>query len=167
MAKTVSFWLVLILTILTVHQANGQGEGGKIGVGVLLSAPTSGYSFKYWLSSHSALELGGTLYQVKPKHGGATTEWGIGIDYLQHFTEGDCPPYLGFLFEMMRLKDYSDYGGGILIGMEKFFGGRFSVGGELQLNIWKTDEDFSPNGFPNNSIVVSTVSLGFLHFYFQ
>ncbi len=68
---------------------------------------------------------------------------------------------------MMRLKDYSDYGGGILIGMEKFFGGRFSVGGELQLNIWKTDEDFSPNGFPYNSTVVSTASLGFLHFYFQ
>ncbi len=74
MAKLFAFLSVLILAILTVPQANGQGKGGKMGMGVLLSPPASGYNFKYWLSSRSALELGGTFYQVKPKHGGATTE---------------------------------------------------------------------------------------------
>ena len=167
MAKTVAVLLVLILAILNVPQANGQGEAGKFGLGVILSAPTSSYLFKYWVTSNSALELSGTFYQIKPKHRGATTEWGIGLGYLQHLSGGDCSPYLGVRLEMMRLKDYSDYGGGVVGGVEKFFGRRFSVGGELQLTIWRTDEDFSPQGLPNKSVVISTMALSLLHFYFK
>jgi len=167
MAKTVAVLLVLILAILTVPQANGQGEAGKFGLGVILSAPTSSYLFKYWVTSNSALELGGSFYQIKPKHRSATTQWGIGLGYLQHLVEEDCSPYLGVRLEMMRLKDYSDYGGGVVVGIGKFFGRRFSVGGELQLTLWKTDDEFSPKGFTNKSTVVSTVGLGFLHFYFK
>lgn len=109
MAKTVAVVLILVLATLSVPQANGQGEGGKIGIGVLLSPPTSGYHFKYWFTSCSAVELGGSFYRIKPKHGGATTKWGIGLGYLHHLAEGDCSPYLGGRLEMMRLKDYSDY----------------------------------------------------------
>ncbi len=109
MAKTVAVLLILVLATLSVPQANGQGEGGKIGIGVLLSAPASGYNFKYWFTSCSAVELGGSFYRIESKHGGATTKWGITLGYLHHLAEGDCSPYLGGRLEMMRLKDYSDY----------------------------------------------------------
>lgn len=104
--------VLILLLVLASSVAYASDEKGKLGVGVVLGAPT-GLSVKYWESERIAYQgtLGGMV------KGGLM----IGADYLIH-TKALRDPLFPFY-----------YGGGVFIGDAGFGGpdysrGRFALG---------------------------------------
>jgi len=165
--------VVLAIAILLLATAvMAQPEKGQVGLGFNVTESGPGAMVRWWVSETVTIEPAlAVRYVSLDDLDVSTTQLGLGIGVAWRKQTGTAfRPIVAWRFEYDMLvtedKTYADMlvSGGL--GGEYFFSRHFSVGGEVDLSLVFTDEDFSPNFPTENSTILTTSQMLTAHFYF-
>lgn len=163
--------LALAVLLLAVG-VSAQPEKGQVGLGFNVTDAGPGVLVRWWAGESLTIEPAVAVHYVSLDDlDVSTTQLGLGIGVAWRKPTGTAfRPILAWRFEYDMLvtedKTYADMlvSGGF--GGEYFFSRHFSVGGEVDLSLVFTDDDFSPNFPTENSTILTTGQMLTAHFYF-
>lgn len=166
-----NFLLALVLLFLATS-IMAQPEQGKVGIGFTVTESSPGLMLRWWAGESVTVEPQFAIRYISlDEIDASSTQLGLGIGVAWRKVTGTAlRPLVAarFEYDMLITEDetYADMllSGGF--GAEYFFSNHFSVGGEVDLSLVFTDDDFSPNFPTENTTILTTSQMLTAHFYF-
>ena len=167
MKKLFLIILILFISNFYFHHCYAQGKKGKIGISGSIQSLQTDFSIPIWTSDKVVIAPSFGLINISKK----ATDLSLGLTIRKYISVDKVSPNFGFRFASLILipKDGDtlyDYIAGITGGTEYFFDSKFSIGGEIQLNISISDTYSNRFGNPDGHIINTGMAI-YATFYFN
>ncbi len=162
---------LLLVTIFIINlfpmMCKAQAKKGDIGITAAIQDLQLDFNIPFWVSDKAVLAPAFGLLHAS----GKATDITLGLAVRGYFKKEKLSSYSGARFGSFILspKDGDtlvDFLAGVFLGAEYFFDSKFSVGGELQLNVTKSDEFSGRFGNPDGTNFNTATAL-FITFYLK
>ncbi len=154
------------MLILFSSSLNAQSRTGLIGASASLQDLQLDLNIPIWVGEQTVIAPSLGLVSISDR----ATDWGIGTAVRAYYNDKKVSPYAGarfgyFIFSPKNGDTITDFLFGLILGGEYFLDPRFSIGGELQLNITKSGEFSNRFGNPDGTNI-NTATAAYLTIYF-
>lgn len=163
-------FLVLFAATLPASSFAG-GTSGQIGIGFLVTDISTELNLRIWSSKNITFEPTFSFSHISPENSGSLTSYVPGLGFAAHWKSGeDLRPYIGGRISLniasFSSSTFTDIAIAPVFGAEYFFSDHFSIGGEFQLVVILTDDDFSPALLASNATYIQTAQALTVQLYF-
>ncbi len=167
--------IIVALTLLVTfvpHCSFAGGDGGDLGIGLSVTESSPTIMGMIWLSKFVTAEPTFSYSRIGLPRSRYAIRFSPGLGLLYHYKDGkEFRPFIGFRLavDFLSVSDssYSDLILDPVAGAEYFFSDNFSVCGEFQFKITKTDKTLSPALLQPDATYMNTAQLLRLNFYIK
>ena len=169
--KTLCALLLVSFAIALPASSFAGGTSGQKGIGFLVTDISTSLNLRIWLSEKITIEPTFSYSHTSPGTSASRTNLGPGLGIAAHWKSGqDLRPYIGGRISLGITSSggakFVDIAIAPVFWSEYFFSDHFSIGGEFQVIVILTDDDFSPFGLTRRTTYVQTAQVLTVQLYF-